>query len=147
MEPEVSLPCSQDPAAGPDPEPDESSAHYSSYFPKINSDIFPSTPRSCKWSLPYRFCDQNFVWRSECSTEGSFINWYKWWNLCCHSNTVAYLKFTKRKRTAEALLFMFYATHAKWTRNGKVVSAFGFVRTHVSSPKLLSKPVQPPLYM
>jgi hypothetical protein len=51
MEPEGSLPCSQEPAAGPYPEPDESSGHLPS---------FPSTPRSSDWSLPFRFSDQSF---------------------------------------------------------------------------------------
>jgi len=27
------------------------------YFPKIHSNIFPSTPRSSSWSLPFRFSD------------------------------------------------------------------------------------------
>jgi len=35
---------------------------FPSYFPKIHSVIFlPSTPRFFKWSLPFRFPDQNFV--------------------------------------------------------------------------------------
>jgi hypothetical protein len=38
MEPEASLPCSQEPATGPCREPDESSSH-SSYFFKINFNI------------------------------------------------------------------------------------------------------------
>jgi hypothetical protein len=29
----------------------------SPYFPKIHSDIFPSTPRSYEWSFPFRFSD------------------------------------------------------------------------------------------
>jgi hypothetical protein len=33
MEPEVSLPCSQEPATGPYPETDESSPHLSTLFP------------------------------------------------------------------------------------------------------------------
>jgi hypothetical protein len=32
MEPEVSLPCSQQPATGPYPEPDESSLHITTLF-------------------------------------------------------------------------------------------------------------------
>jgi len=39
MEPEVSLPCSQQPAIGPYPEPDASSPHIPTYFPKIHSNI------------------------------------------------------------------------------------------------------------
>jgi hypothetical protein len=31
------------------------------YFHKINSNIFSSTPRSCKWSLLFRFSNQNIV--------------------------------------------------------------------------------------
>jgi hypothetical protein len=34
MEPEGSLPCSQQPTAGPYPEPDESTTHLSNPFPK-----------------------------------------------------------------------------------------------------------------
>jgi hypothetical protein len=34
--------------------------NFSHYFPKIHSNIiFPSTPRSSEWSLPFRFCDEN----------------------------------------------------------------------------------------
>jgi hypothetical protein len=33
------------------------------YFPKIHSNIiFPSTPGSSEWSLPFRFSGQNSVW-------------------------------------------------------------------------------------
>jgi hypothetical protein len=31
------------------------------YFPKINSNVFPSTPWSSEWSFPFTFFDQNFV--------------------------------------------------------------------------------------
>jgi hypothetical protein len=44
MEPEGSLPCSQDPATGVKPEPDESSPHLPTLFSKIHSNIIlPST--------------------------------------------------------------------------------------------------------
>jgi hypothetical protein len=46
MEPEGSLPWSQQPATGPYPEPDESSLHLLTIFSKIHSNIiFPRTPR------------------------------------------------------------------------------------------------------
>jgi len=55
MEPEVSLPCSQQSAIGSCPEADESSPHFS----KIQSNIIIlSTPRSFEWSYPLRFSDQ-----------------------------------------------------------------------------------------
>jgi hypothetical protein len=41
MEPESSLPCSQQPANGPYPEPDESSSHLLTLFP---SDLFQYYP-------------------------------------------------------------------------------------------------------
>jgi len=38
------------------------SVHISpTYFPKIHSNIFPSTCRSSEWFLPFRFSDKNFV--------------------------------------------------------------------------------------
>jgi len=39
MEPEGSLPCSQEPAIGPYPEPNESSPYHPTYFSKIHSNI------------------------------------------------------------------------------------------------------------
>jgi hypothetical protein len=62
MEPEVSLPCSQRPITGPYPEPDSSTPHLLTLFPKIHSNItFPSTPRSFEWSLSFRFSDRNLL--------------------------------------------------------------------------------------
>jgi hypothetical protein len=51
MEAERALPCSQQPATGPYPEPDESSPHLPTCLCKIHSNInFPSTTRSSEWS-------------------------------------------------------------------------------------------------
>jgi hypothetical protein len=36
MEPEGTLPCSQEPTAGPYPEPDEKNPNFPRYFPKIH---------------------------------------------------------------------------------------------------------------
>jgi hypothetical protein len=54
-----SLPCSQEPATGSYPETE------ASYLPKISSNInLLFTPTSCKWCLPFRFSNQNFVYIS-----------------------------------------------------------------------------------
>jgi hypothetical protein len=57
MEPEGSLPCSQQPATGTSPEQDASNPHFPPpHLPKISSNIIlPSTPRSSGWSLHFRF--------------------------------------------------------------------------------------------
>jgi hypothetical protein len=52
---EGSLPCSQESAAGPYPEPDESSPHPATYFSKENfNTIFPATCRFPSWPLSFR---------------------------------------------------------------------------------------------
>jgi hypothetical protein len=54
-----------EPATGRYPEPDASSSHLVTYFPKILSEvILPSTPRSSEWPLPLSFSEQNFVYTS-----------------------------------------------------------------------------------
>jgi hypothetical protein len=56
MEPEGSLLCSQEPATGYYPDPDETNPHPQPYFPKIHFNIIlPSTPRSSRWSHPSGF--------------------------------------------------------------------------------------------
>jgi hypothetical protein len=64
METEGSLPCPQEPATCPYPEPDQSSPRPPpSYFLKIHFNIIlPFTPRFSKWSFSFRFPDQNPVY-------------------------------------------------------------------------------------
>jgi len=50
-EPKISLPCSQQPASSLYLETNASSHTFRPYFPKILSNIFPSTRRSSEWSL------------------------------------------------------------------------------------------------
>jgi hypothetical protein len=62
MEPEGSLPHSQELATGPYPGPDAVSPHLPPYFLQIYSNtIFPSTPRSSGWFFASGFFDQNSV--------------------------------------------------------------------------------------
>jgi hypothetical protein len=50
------LPRSQGPATDSYPELDAANPHLPTIFPKI----LPSTPRSSKWSLPFRFSNQKY---------------------------------------------------------------------------------------
>jgi len=53
MEPDGSLPCSQEPATGPILSQMNQVHTFPHYFPKIHCNItFPSTPRFSEWSLP-----------------------------------------------------------------------------------------------
>jgi len=54
IEPEDSLPFSQNPTTGSYPEPDESSPQFLHYFFKTHTDIiFPATPWSSEWSFSF----------------------------------------------------------------------------------------------
>ena len=62
IEHEGSLPCSQQPAIGPYPEPDESSPHHAIPLLENNcSIILPYKPSSSQWPLSIRFTHQNYV--------------------------------------------------------------------------------------
>jgi hypothetical protein len=62
MEPEGSLPCSQEPVTGHYPESDEFNPHPPNRLHKIYfNKIIPSTPKSSEWSLSFRLPNQNFV--------------------------------------------------------------------------------------
>jgi hypothetical protein len=66
MEPEGSLPCSQEPTTGPYPEPDVSSHTLPSCFLNTRSRIIlPSTCRTPQWSHPLKFSHQNSVYISQ----------------------------------------------------------------------------------
>jgi hypothetical protein len=68
MEPEGSLPCSQEPATCPNPERDDTIPRFPPYFPKIQSYIiFLPMPWSSTMSLLFRFSDKNFVCNSHVS--------------------------------------------------------------------------------
>jgi hypothetical protein len=63
MEPEGTLPPLQVLATCPYPEPDTSSSCPPPYILKTHSNIFlPSTPRSSKWFLSFRFPPKNHVY-------------------------------------------------------------------------------------
>jgi len=68
MEPEGSLPCSQQPATGLYPDPDENFQHLPTLFPQDPSNIiFPSVVRSSEWPLPFSYSDKNTVCTSHLS--------------------------------------------------------------------------------
>jgi len=57
-----SLPYLQQPATGSSPEPDASNPHLPTLYRKIHTNIiFPYTPRSSEWTVPFVFAGQNFV--------------------------------------------------------------------------------------
>jgi len=60
MEPEGS----QEPAAGPCPEVDETSPHLPTLYQLRFNIILLSTPRSSMWPIYFRFSYQDFMWTS-----------------------------------------------------------------------------------
>jgi len=62
MEPEGSLPCSQEPITGLNPKPDESCPHLPPYFHNIHSNvIYLSMLQSSDWSHSFTFSEENFL--------------------------------------------------------------------------------------
>jgi hypothetical protein len=62
VEPNGSLPWSQETATGPYPKPEESNPQPSRLFPHYPFKYFsPPTDTSSEWSLPFRLSDQNCV--------------------------------------------------------------------------------------
>jgi hypothetical protein len=64
MEPEGSLPCSQQHTSRPYPVPVEVGPHSDNLSFKLRvhfNIIHPSTPRSCKCPLPFRFFEKNRI--------------------------------------------------------------------------------------
>jgi hypothetical protein len=64
MELEDSLSCSQEPATGTYPEPDESTRKNLSCFSNLysNTIILPFMHRPSVWPLPFGFSDKNFIY-------------------------------------------------------------------------------------
>jgi hypothetical protein len=64
MEPEDSLPCTEDTATFPYPEPEQSNLRPPIMFKIHVNIILPSTPRTTKQPLSFRFLHQNSVLNS-----------------------------------------------------------------------------------
>jgi len=62
MEPQRSLLCSEESSTGSYPEPNASSPHLRTLFPKIHSNnILPFKPVSYNWPLPFGFPTSIFI--------------------------------------------------------------------------------------
>jgi hypothetical protein len=61
MEPDATLPRSQEPATTTFPHLHESNPQRPIYFPKIYFNIILSMNRSSEWSLPFKFSKETFV--------------------------------------------------------------------------------------
>jgi hypothetical protein len=64
MEAQSSLSCSQKPASGPSPEPDESSPHLPTLFPQDTLQYYPSVYAYVFRVDSSKFPEQNFVYIS-----------------------------------------------------------------------------------
>jgi hypothetical protein len=61
METEGSLPCSQQPNIGPDPELLETLPHSTQFHQDPYNNILSAMPTSSGWFRPFRFYDQKFA--------------------------------------------------------------------------------------
>jgi len=86
MEPESSLPLTQQPSTAPYPEPHQSSPRHSFSVKVYFNNILPHKHRSYKWSLSFRFPHQHSLFTSPLSRtfrlpRSTHSSWFD--QICC----------------------------------------------------------------